>query len=201
MEACAQGASFLKRKGPCPGSGAPLQTGASPRPPRPWVAREKPVIYTARSDTSSLHLPTIKRGLVVTNGPHAHGTAALGDPALICRPWELIHPFLAAQVRVDKSSLLESQLQGHHSVAIEDRLEFVNFIFYWSSWQHGATEPPPLRRGGFPIHQHSPPARAPLSPHRAWWSALKAAGCPHCLPARSRSCPKGLLLSRLWERC
>ena len=52
----------------------------------------------------------------MTNGPHAHGIADPRDPALNGRPQELIHPFPAAQVGVDKSSQLESQLQGHHSV-------------------------------------------------------------------------------------
>ena len=47
------------------------------------VELQETVIYTVQSDTSSLHLPTIKQGLVVTNGPHAHGIAAPRDPALL----------------------------------------------------------------------------------------------------------------------
>lgn len=117
------------------------------------------MIYTVQPDIPSLHLPTIKQGLLVTNGPHTHGIAVPRDPALICRPLELIHPFLAAQVGVDKSTLLESQLQGHHSVEIEDCLEFLNFIFYWNSWQRGATNPLTLGEAWLPIHQHSPPAK------------------------------------------
>ena len=95
------------------------------------VELQETVIYTVQSDTSLLHLPTIKQGLVVTNDPHAHGITAPRDPALLGSPQELIHPFLAAQVGADKSSQLESQLQGHHSVEREDCLEFLNFIFYW----------------------------------------------------------------------
>lgn len=155
------------------------------------------MIYTARSDTSSLHLPTIKRGLVVTNGPHAHGTATLGDPALICRPRELIHPFLAAQVRADKSSLLGSQLQGHHSVAIEDCLDFVNFIFYWSSWQCGALSPLPSGEAWFPIHPHSPPA--PTSTGLAVQPSRRR-GVPAVSPRPLPKLPQRLWLSCLWER-
>lgn len=70
------------------------------------VVLQKTLIYTVQSDTSSLHLPTMKPGPVVTNGRHAHGMAAPWNPALSCRPRELIHPFLASQVGVDKSSLL-----------------------------------------------------------------------------------------------
>ena len=85
----------------------------------------------------------------MTNGPHAHCTTPPGDPALIRGPVELIHASLAAQVGVDKSTLLESQLQGYHSVEKEDRLEFLNFIFYWNSWQQGATDPSPRDMRGF----------------------------------------------------
>lgn len=101
------------------------------------------MIYTVPSDTSSLYLPTIKQSQVVTNGPHARGITAPRDPALSRRPLKLIHPSLAAQVGVDKSSECVSQLQGHHSMEREDCLEFLNFIFYWKSWQCWATD---LRR-------------------------------------------------------
>lgn len=94
----------------------------------------------------------------MTNGPHAHGIADPRDPALNGRPQELIHPFPAAQVGVDKSSQLESQLQGHHSVEREDGLEFLNFIFYWNSWRCRATDPLTAGDARFPIRQHSPPA-------------------------------------------
>ena len=59
-----------------------LQTGASSA----QVELQETVIYTVQSDTSSLHLPTIKQGLVVTNGPHAHGIAAPRDPVLLAAP-------------------------------------------------------------------------------------------------------------------
>lgn len=66
------------------------------------VILQNTVIYTVQSDSSLLHLPTRKQGPEVTNGCRAHGMAA----PLRCRPRELIHPFLAAQVGVDRSSLL-----------------------------------------------------------------------------------------------
>ena len=146
------------------GRDAGLCSGTSSKqesPPRAWaqVELQETVIYTVQSDTALLHLPTSKQGLVVTNDPHAHGITAPRDPALLGSPQELIHPFLAAQVGADKSSQLESQLQGHHSVEREDCLEFLNFIFYWNSWQSRATDPLASGETWFLIHQHSPPAR------------------------------------------
>lgn len=117
------------------------------------------MIYTVQPDTPSLHPPTIKQGLLVTNGPHTHGIAVPRDPALICRPLELIHPLLAAQVGADKSAFLESRLQGHPSVEIEDRLESLNFMFYRNSWPRGATDPITLGKAWLPLHQHGPPAK------------------------------------------
>ena len=40
----------------------------------------------------------------------------------------------------------------------EDCLEFLNFIFYWNSLQHRATDPLASGETWFLIHQHSPPA-------------------------------------------
>lgn len=70
------------------------------------VILQNTVIYTVQSDSSLLHLPTRKQSPEVTNGRRAHGRAAPRHPPLRCRPRELIHPFLAAQVGVDRSSLL-----------------------------------------------------------------------------------------------
>lgn len=131
------------------------------------------MIYTVPSDTSSLYLPTIKQSQVVTNGPHAHGITAPRDPALSCRPLKLIHPSLAAQVGVDKSSERMSQLQGHHSMEREDCLEFLNFIFYWKSWQCWATD---LRRSTASNLSAQPTfldkGKPLLKLYRAWCSAL-----------------------------
>lgn len=84
--------------------GTPVQIGASSGPARVQILLQTTVIYAVQSDTSLLHLPTVKQGLLVTNGPHIHGISAPRDPALIGRPLALIHPFLAAQVGGDKSS-------------------------------------------------------------------------------------------------
>lgn len=113
------------------------------------VALQKVVTYTGQSHSSSRPLPTRKQGPVVTNGPHAHGTAAPRHPALSCTPRELIHRLLAAPVGADKSSLLQSPLQGHRSEEGEDRLESLNFVFYWDRWQHEAADPSPWERHGF----------------------------------------------------
>ena len=58
-------------------SGAEMQVCVQTLPPNrsmplaalAQVVLQKTVIYTVQSDTSSLHLPTIKQGLVVTDGP------------------------------------------------------------------------------------------------------------------------------------
>lgn len=103
--------------------------------------------------------------------------------------------FSAAQVGVDKSSLLESQLQGHHSVAREGCLEFLNFILYWNSWQHG---PLPLTLGEawLPIHQHSHltghGATSPqgVQPSRRVHRHKGGRVASFSLPTLSQSCPK-----------
>lgn len=69
-------------------SGAPLQMGASSWLTRPQVVpRKTKKIYTGPSATSSLHLPTIKQGLVVTNGPTPTAPLLLGTLLSSAGPW------------------------------------------------------------------------------------------------------------------
>lgn len=74
--------SSLRKRGEGGGTGLclglPLPIGPSPRPTGPQIVLQKTMIYKLQPDTFSLYLPTIKQRLVVTNGPHAHGTTAPG---------------------------------------------------------------------------------------------------------------------------
>lgn len=194
--------------GLCPG--APRQIGPSSWLTEPQVVLQEAVIYTAQSDTCSLHLPTIRQSPVVTNGPTPMAWLLLGTLLSAAAP--RAHPsFPAAQVGADKSSSLQSQLQGHHSERREDCLEFLNFIFYRNNWQHAATDPLTPAEAWLPIHQHSPPARKRATSPGSLRGSVSSpqggsmdtgvGGWPHSLspPSLSQSCPKALLLLCLWE--